>query len=146
MNQVQFQKEIKEAMTAAQDALSSLERVEKHLGSARNWGIFDMLGGGFVSTLVKHSKLNDAEEEMEYAKRTIKKLQKELGDITSVPDIQIQVGDFLKFADYFFDGLIADWMVQSRIRETQNQVETAISKVHQVIERLHQMEKQNLNE
>ena len=26
------------------------------LGSARNWGIFDMLGGGFISDFVKHPK------------------------------------------------------------------------------------------
>ncbi|MDR2044309.1 MAG: hypothetical protein LBQ15_08080 [Clostridium sp.] len=129
--------EIKEALAAAQEALESLRRVERCLRSAGNWGIWDLLGGGLISSFLKHSRLGDAEREMEQAKYAVKNLQKELGDITDIPDLHIQVGDFLKFADFFFDGLIADWMVQSRIRETQGQVKAAIAKVEQVIERLH---------
>jgi hypothetical protein len=140
MNITPYHQEIREALGAARETLSSLEKVEAHLRSARNWGIWDMLGGGFISWMGKHSKLDAAQQEMEYAKSCVKKLQKELGDINDIPDLQIQTGDFLTFADFFFDGIIADWLVQSRIHETMNQVETAIANVTHVVEILHQME------
>ena len=33
----------------------------------------------------------------------------------SESEVAIEIGSFASFADYFFDGLIADWIVQSRI-------------------------------
>ena len=39
--------EIEQAKRAGQRALESLYDVQESLGSARNWGIFDLLGGGF---------------------------------------------------------------------------------------------------
>mgnify|MGYP001559106142 CR=1 FL=1 len=32
-------------------------------------------------------------------------------------NIDINIGSFETFADYFFDGLISDWVVQSGIHE-----------------------------
>ena len=42
------------------------------------------------------------------------------------------MGDFLRFADFFFDGFIADWMVQSKIRKGQQQVRQAIRRVEDI--------------
>ena len=60
--------EIREAIDAGERALSSLYVAQDKLNSARGWGIFDMFGGGFVSNLIKHSKLEDASKSMEEAK------------------------------------------------------------------------------
>ena len=46
------------------------------------------------------------------------------------------LGDFLSFADYFFDGIIADIMVQSRIKEAKKQVEDAIRRVQYILAQL----------
>jgi len=48
----------------------------------------------------------------------------------------LEIGDFLTFADYFFDGLIADWLVQSKIQDAKAQVENAIIQVRQIREDL----------
>ena len=50
------------------------------------------------------------------------------------------MGDFLSFADYFFDGFLADMMVQSRIREAQRQVNDAIYRVENILSRLRTQE------
>jgi len=133
-------KEIVEAIEAAKDALSSLERVETQLGSARNWGIWDMLGGGFISSMVKHSKLDAAQQEMEYAKSALRRLQRELMDVDNIPDVNIQVGDFMRLADVFFDGLIVDWLVQSKINEARSQVENAKQNVSQILNQLYRLQ------
>ena len=133
-------KEINEARAAGRSALNSLHQAREQLESARNWGIFDMLGGGFLSTLVKHSRLDDASRLMEDARRKLRIFQRELQDVQVPLEFRMDIGDFLTFADFFFDGLIADWMVQSRIGEAREQVEDAIARVERILHDLDTME------
>ena len=44
--------EIREAIDAGERAIISLRAAQDKLNSARNWGIFDMVGGGFFSSLM----------------------------------------------------------------------------------------------
>ena len=128
--------EINEAYAAGERALQSLYAAQDYLRSAGNWGIFDMLGGGFISTMAKRSKMRDANACMEQAQYDLQRFQQELRDVTSIPGLYLEMDDFLGFADYFFDGLLADLLVQSRIREAQEKVDTAIEQVHLALARL----------
>ena len=98
-----------------------------------------MLGGGLLSTFVKHAKMNDAEELVQQARGALRRFQKELMDVDNVPEFHIETGDFIAFADYFFDGLIADWLVQSRISDAKQQVDHAIRKVNDILGQLRPM-------
>ena len=93
-----------------------------------------MFGGGMFTTFVKHSKMNDAQRYMERAKRDLAAFSRELADVSET--LNINSGDFLTFADYFFDGFVADMMVQSRIRDAQRQVDDAIYRVESILSRL----------
>ena len=73
---------------------------------------------------------------MEQAKLDLQSFSRELQDINMTHNLNLNVGDFLTFADFFFDGLIADWLVQDRINETKNQVEDAIRQVEDIVRRL----------
>ena len=128
--------EINEAYAAGERALDSLYAAQDYLRSAGNWGIFDMLGGGFISTMAKRSKMRDANACMEQAQYDLQRFQQELRDVTSIPGLYLEMDDFLGFADYFFDGLLADLLVQSRIREAQEKVDTAIEQVHLALAKL----------
>ncbi len=130
------EREINEARDAAQQALDCLRAAQQYLNSAGNWGIVDLLFGGFITTFIKHNKMDSAQEKLTEARFALRQLQKELDDIDKIADIRIDVGDFLKFADYFFDGVIADWLVQSRINEAKRQVEEAIRKVQDIQKQL----------
>ena len=66
MNQ-RAMRDVREAREAGLRALDSLEKARGALDSARGWGVFDMLGGGMLSTLVKHSKLDDARHYLDQA-------------------------------------------------------------------------------
>lgn len=132
----QLNKEIQEAIQAANHALACLRQADAYLQSAKNWGLFDMLGGGALTTFFKHSKMDDARYEMERAKRALQGFRKELADVDQRLHLSLEIGDFLTFADYFFDGLIADWLVQSKIQDAKAQVENAIIQVRQIREDL----------
>lgn len=126
------EKEIKEAIYAVDTTLSYLKEAKGYLSSASNWGIFDMLGGGFFSTMIKRGKMNDANRCLEKAKRSVINTKKELNDINQTIDVDLEIDGFLSFADYFFDGLVADWMVQSKINSAQKQVDQAIEMLMEI--------------
>ena len=92
--------------------MNSLRTARENLNSAKNWGLVDMFGGGFFTTMLKHSKMDQAKQNMEQAKYDFRNFSKELNDVNLACDLHMDTGDFLSFADYFFDGFVVDWMVQ----------------------------------
>lgn len=128
--------EIREAIVAGERALNSLYAAQSKLKSARGWGIFDMLGGGLLSDLMKHSRMNDASSYIEAARRDLEVFKRELADVSTSYNLRMDVDGFLTFADFFFDGLIADYLVQTKISQARGQVEEAIIKVSQILAEL----------
>jgi hypothetical protein len=129
-------KEVKEAINAGKNASSALSQMMEPLDSARNWGIWDMLGGGFFTDMVKHSKIDDANKMSYDVQQCLKRFEKELNDINEFTDITVDIGSFATFADFFFDGLFADWFVQSKINESISNLDNANRKVGDIIEDL----------
>lgn len=131
-----FEKEKRKAADAGNRALRSLKAAQENLSSAKNWGIWDMLGGGFISTMAKHSKMDRAKENLAKARYDLKSFSRELQDVNMACHLDIETGDFLSFADWFFDGFVVDWMVQDRINQASRQVEEAIHRVEIILRQL----------
>ena len=131
-----MEKEKREAIDAGSRALRSLRAAQDNLNSAKNWGIWDMFGGGFISTMVKHSKMDQAKQNMEEARNDLRNFSRELNDVNMTCHLDIETGDFLSFADWFFDGFVVDWMVQDRINQASRQVEEAICGVEGILRQL----------
>lgn len=123
--------EIDEAAAAADDVIGSLNRVIASLESAEGWGTWDMLGGGLLATAVKHSRIDEAREGVQDVQAKLARFQRELADVQRDADIFIDIGGFDVFADYFFDNLIMDWIVQSKIANSLEQSRQAKSRVEQ---------------
>lgn len=136
-------KEVLEAKVVANRVLDLLDDVEKQLKSAKNWGVVDLLGGGFLSSVIKHSKIDKAESLFRKVHRELVQLQKELGDINlSLDDSSFRIRDFDRFLDIVFDNVISDWMTQSRVNESLREVERLRYEIQQVFETLGKLEKE----
>lgn len=131
-----YEKERREAIEAGQRALDSLRSAQKELESARNWGLVDLFGGGFISSMLKQGKMNTAQNHMEQARYDLQNFSKELRDVERGVDLHIDTADFLTFADWFFDGFAVDWMVQNRINRAREQVGEAIRRVERILSAL----------
>ncbi len=130
-----FEKEVEEAIRAGETALVSLKEAQGYLNSAGNWGLVDIFGGGFITNFMKHSKLNKSRQCMENARQDLRRFRMELDDVDDyLPNIE--VGEFLTFADFFFDGFVADIFVQSKIGDAKKQVADAIWQVTSIVNRL----------
>ena len=134
-----IEKEKREAIDAGRRAINSLKTARDNLNSAKNWGLADMFGGGFFTTMFKQSKMEQARQNMEQAKYDFRNFSRELTDVNMACDLNLNTGDFLSFADYFFDGFVVDWMVQDRINNARHQVEEAIRRTEYIINQLQHM-------
>jgi hypothetical protein len=123
-------KEVQEAVNAADDALYHLKEARRYLNSAGNWGLLDIFGGNLLTGLFKHGKMSRAESEIMEAKYALQTFSKELRDVSGYSSIHI--GDLATFADFFFDGLLADLYVQSKISNAKYQVDETIRKVESI--------------
>ena len=52
------------------------------------------------------------------------------------PYMQVNIDGFLRFADYFFDGLFADWAVMDRISQSRSSVSGTINQINQTLKRI----------
>lgn len=133
------QRELQEAISAGDSALSTTQAVLKSLDSAEGWGTWDLLGGGLISDMAKHSHLDDAQCAIEQLQSQLRRFKTELADVTIHADMQVNVDGFLRFADYFFDGLFADWAVLDRIGQSESQVLSTKNQINSVLSRLKSM-------
>lgn len=129
------EKELREAVHAGKIALRELERAEGLLRSARNWGVYDMLGGGIISTAIKHSRIDEARSALRSAEAALKRFRTELKDVARDIPADVKPDLFLTVGDYLFDGLIFDWIVQGKIDDGLDKTRRQMSRVrHAVID------------
>lgn len=133
-------KEIAEAISAGSRALSSANSVLSSLDSAEGWGTWDLVGGGLISDLAKHSHLDEAQSKVQQLQTDLRRFKTELADVTIQANMQVSVDGFLRFADYFFDGLFADWAVLDKISQSKSSVQSTKSQIESVLSRLRSME------
>ena len=129
-------KELQEAISAGQKAAFTTDCVLSKLDNAEAWGTWDILGGGLLSTAAKHGNLDDAQSYITELQMDLRHFNTELTDISVQTDVHVNTDDFLRFADYFFDGIFAE------------QVQGIKTEIESVLEELERMldEEQHLKE
>lgn len=134
------EKEIWEAVSAGQEALATADRILQSLDSADGWATWDLFGGGLIADLAKHDHLDNAQAAVEQLQVQLRRFRTELVDVGDIQaDLHVSIDGFLRFADFFFDGLFADWAVMDQISKSQQQVQSTRGQIAQVLSRLEEM-------
>lgn len=129
-------KELKEAINAGNRAKSSLGDMRSELDKAKGWGVWDMLGGGLISNIAKHSAIDSANTIAHQAQYHLKSFQKELSDVNEYTDVSVDISGFTTFADFFFDGFFVDWFVQSKINNSYDKVNRTYNIIGSIVNNL----------
>ena len=134
------QKEIGEAILAGNAAFAIAEKILSELDSADGWNTWDMFGGGgLITHMAKHGHLDDAQDLVETLQDKLRSFKTELADVSINADMQVNINGFLRFADYFFDGLFADWAVADRISESMSTVQKTKDQIGRLVDKLIKM-------
>ncbi len=129
-------KELGEALAAGDAAYAHAGQVLSSLDSAEGWGTFDLLGGGLISDIAKHSHLDEAQSQVEYLQTQLRRFKTELADVTVNADLRVNIDGFLGFADFFFDGLFADWAVMDKISQSKMRVMDTAQQIENLLRHL----------
>ena len=137
-NNLTQKNELNEAIEAGEMALKGLRLAIQTLRKAKNWGIYDMVGGGFLATAIKHSNMDEAKSLIHDVQVWLNKFKRELSDVrfTSIEHLSVQMDSFSTFADYFFDNLIFDWVVQDKINRSLEGCENTYNQVLEIVTQL----------
>lgn len=131
--------EITEAILAGERALESLQNARERLGKAKNWSLIDLFGGGLFTDVMKHSRLKETKEYLEEAKEDLRNFRRELSDVQMFLNLNLEISDFLKVTDIFFDNPVSDYMVQSKISQAKEQLDETVCQVENLISDLKQL-------
>ena len=90
-----------------------------------------VFGGGLLATMAKHSQIDAARRQAQIAQLELRRFQEELADADQRLHVSLKdIGGLTVFADYFIDGLITDWVVQSKIQNALAACSSAINTVN----------------
>ncbi len=128
--------QVNQALNLTNQLISELEQAERQLSSARNWGFLDVLGGGFIVDLIKHSKLNNAKVSMDRVNYLLMELKRVLGGISMPADYSMNVDGLATFADFFFDSGIVDVYMTAKIMSSLNEVRNLKNRCYELRSRL----------
>lgn len=132
-------REINEAIAAGKRAGELASAISSSLDDAEGWGVFDLVGGGLIADIAKHSALNDAQNMVNSLQNALRSFKTELADVSIDADMKISIDGFLGFADFFFDGIFADWAALDRITTSQGQIQNVRDKIGNLIYKLRKM-------
>lgn len=136
--------EMNEAIIAGKKALNAMRGAKKALNSLGSRGISGLPVGGFIADMLMRSKLDEAEQKLHLARCQMELFQCELKDVQLPYSLTVQIDDFLTFAEFFFDGIISDKLVQSKREEAKEELDYAIERAGRMVADLQTWEKQLL--
>ena len=134
-------KEIRQANAAGKEALYAADVILSKLKEAANWNRWDTWGGGGILThMAKHDSLDEAQSYVLTLQSKLRNFRTELADVRIRSDLHVNVDNFTRFADYFFDNIFVDVMMGDRIREAQSSISSVRDQIEQAMTRLSSME------
>lgn len=137
------QKEIREALDAGDLVLAKISEIEDTLRGASNWGIVDIAGGGVLSDMAKYGHLDQAKRQIDDLNQLLHRYARELKDLDVNLQLSANMGTGMQFADFFFDGFLADAIAYNRINRLRDQVAEVRRRVQYYRDML--MDRQNRN-
>lgn len=119
------EREVEEARRAGTEAERLLAAAAGLLDSAAGWATWDVMGGGMLTDMAKHNKMNEAQYQLEDADRALKAFNRELADVSDVAGGTtdgLKMDGFSYTFDVWFDNIFSDMAVSRRINDTRDRL------------------------
>ena len=120
-------------------AATALDAARRELGSADSWSAYDTwLGGGLVSSAVKHERIDGAGRRIAEAQDALVDLARELAGHEDVTGLRADLGisPTARAFDVWFDNVVSDLSVRASIRNGAARVDAAANAVREAMQRL----------
>lgn len=125
-------KEIQEALFEGDKLIPYIDKAISNLNSAQNWGIYDMIGGDFIATMAKRSKMDDASKSINSIKVMLNRYNAELKDLSDEINVNLNLDSMSSIFDYLFDNFFTDYFVQGKINSALDSTKNLKAKVNNI--------------
>ena len=128
--------DIERARAAGVRAAASLEIAARRLSSAGSWSTYDTFaGGGMLASSVKHHHAEEASRSIAAAQHDLVEFASALRDPGALTGLRadLGVGGLTRGLDIWFDNLVTDWSVRSRIKDAAGRVDAALAAVREAL-------------
>lgn len=98
-----------------------------------------MVGGGVVADIAKHSSLHQARDNASKTQSLMNRFKREFTEVKLKTNFQIEMDGFTKVADFFFNGFLMGFLVQSKINASYDDISSVKRQVSQVLSQLSSM-------
>lgn len=132
----QLVKETEEAIKSGKDVLQHLNLIIKNLKYVKQWGLYRMQGKGRYSSYEKKGYVDKAQKLVGVVQVKFNIFEKELQDLYSDYDLNMDNYHFKAFVDNFYDGLITDWIIVKKLQVALNGTVAATHKVNRLLSML----------
>lgn len=128
--------EINEAIDAGQDAQMRLRRIQETLRSAKGWGIYDLLGGGLISGMMKRIRMEKAQQQIEELRGSLERFNSKLKDVRVQCNTSAELSAWLSITDLVLDDPLSDWLSLSEIKDAKAEIDRTEKEVTALLARL----------
>lgn len=128
--------EINEAIEAGRDAQVRLRRIQETLRSAKGWGIYDLLGGGLISGMMKRIRMEKARQQIEELRGSLERFNSELKDVQVQCSASAELSEWLNITDLVFDDPLSDWLSLSKIKDAKAEIDRTEKEVTALLAKL----------
>ena len=128
--------EINEAIEAGRDAQMRLRRIQETLRSAKGWGIYDLLGGGLISGMMKRIRMEKAQQQIDELRGSLERFNSELKDVQVQCSASAELSEWLSITDLVFDDPLSDWLSLSKIKDAKAEIDRTAEEVTALLAKL----------
>lgn len=128
--------EINEAIEAGRDAQVRLRQIQETLRSAKGWGIYDLLGGGLISGMMKRIRMEKAQQQIEELRGSLERFNSELKDVQVQCSASAELSEWLSITDLVFDDPLSDWLSLSKIKDAKAEIDCTAEEVTALLAKL----------
>lgn len=124
------------ALVVCEDLERNLDGALQALKKASNWGIVDLIGGGFITSLIKRENMKKAQGYIYNVRDLLRDLADEMQTDAPIMELDVDPDDLLGFTDIVFDNIFSDAMVQTKIEKTYSTLEKLYKENRRLMDRL----------
>ncbi len=130
--------EINEAIQAGHEVIDDADDLMESLNSASTWGFLDLFSNNSIlSSLIKHSKLDDAQVKLNRLRNSLERFSLELNDVRVYCNIgDVNYDELTKMFDVFFDNIFVDIYTLSRISDSKKEIENIKNETNRIVKQL----------
>ncbi len=129
-------KEIQQAITEGEQSVYIIDDVLRYLDKAQDMCTVDFFMDNILVDMIKHENLDKAQQAIYDLQAQLRKFRSEMVDVDISADVQVNLDEFTKFADIFWDTWFTDWEVSDKVSDSILQIRRIRTRVENAVKDL----------